>query len=280
MEIRVVIVDDAEIFAENIKRTVESYIPMHGVTYNVQKCFMGLNAFDEAKKYIIKNQSKIDLLLIDYSFPQNFGIELFTLLDNSLSIYRILHSQTHTTFFKTQKKYQLDYDFFCKSKEEPYIKNALKDFEEDILKNKIYGVMPHRLHFYTTNLILKKDTAKESPVSTEGVNYRTIRYIKSIKKGSYQIFYLQEETNILTFVIANKTTLKEICGDNPCYLKVSSTIAVNMLWVAKFDPWHHKIHFIPHSNVRLSIDYVPLTKETLSRYRSTININVPKFFHQ
>ncbi len=278
--INIVLVDDNLLNAQSLQWAIENFesdIAEYQIT-----TFTSVNAFTEARRYIIGNQSEIGLLLVDYNLLDHFGTELFKVIDQkSYRIYKILHSITDDSIKSTKNELKnLWYDDFCSSKDEKDIQIALKTFENTILKVKLFGNRNFRSKYFNEHAyrISKDEAEKISTRST--ISYFDVLYIESLKNEHISVAYRDSGSRKLKILNTTSLTLKQFRKSGLFFRHMNSTLLVNLLWVAKIDTDINRVKFISADNSIIHLDFNPTTlfDQEVRSLLPQISGHIPSFF--
>ena len=281
LKINIVLVDDNILNAQKLEMAVESYQSELAI-YHV-KTFSRVNAFQEAKRYILSNQQEIGLLLVDYNLNGNYGTDLFKLVDNArYRIYKILHSITDASIRYTKEELRdKQYDDFCYSKDKDDIQSALSAFENSILNVMLYGNKNFRSKYFneSTNRIGSIESQKISTKST--IIFFDVLYVESLKNERIAIHYRDLVSGEIHTATSTSSTLKEFKELNPNFKSVNSHLIVNLLWVAYIDTNVLEIIFVMTNNSVQHLKYVPtaLFDQEIRPSLPKISEHIPTYFY-
>ena len=283
MNLTVLIVDDKPILGGTIKKNVDRFQSMHtDVTYS-SILIEGIDCFEQAKKHILSHQSEIDLLLIDYNLETHLkGTDLFKFIDTSkYQIYKILVSITTKARHLASKEFQVLYDDFCPSKDPGDIIKALEDYEKDILSTKLWGNISFRGKYFINDNSFR---LKENWPILEKDNIRLFDILYAETDGSGKenttIHFHNKNNNTIDTKPIRKLPIKRFVEANLFFKRVSGSMVINLLWVAKIDISKNRIRFIAMDNLVHEIDFIPTTgcfDNEILPYLSEID-TIPLFF--
>jgi len=257
MELKVLIVDDKLKFGKILKGAVENFKSVFPNIFYTPIVIAGFDAYKKASEFIVSNQHEIDIMLIDYNIESNLkGTDLFELVNKSqFLIYKILHSITSKSQYSSKDDFKELYQDFRYSKDDKDITAALINYEKKILDIKLRGNEKFRSTYY----ISEERLGDEAKAQFEGVRYFDILYAETDGKGKEKvtIHFRNNTTGKNDLKTKEPSHLKDLRDNNLIYKRISSSLLINMLWIAKIDNIKKTIRFISLDNTLLEIPFSP-----------------------
>ena len=253
MVIKTLVIDDEPAYAEDISLSIRGFLSTVNVEYELE-VIDGNDAFDEGMDYIKLHQDKIDLIFTDYNLDKYLkGTDLLAEIDRKkYSIYAILHSVTTKAKHITEKSGPILHNSFCASKEQDAVEEELKKYETNVLKNKLFGHEKFRKLYLAENYILKPAVLN---ITYDRVPVTEILWMETDGVGGSKLtFSTRENVNKL------KTATGSINGlvrDCIFFKRVSQSMAINLLWIAKLDIVKCEVWFMLPGNIKYKKSYAP-----------------------
>jgi hypothetical protein len=283
MTIRVLVVDDKRILAKNLEGIVNGFKSRFAnVSYIVKKTIFGSNTFDEARAYIQEYQEEIDMMMVDYNLDSDEkGEDLLDYVNpEKLSIYILMNSVTKDSLLKTQYIRGIKYDDFCESKLQTAITKHLDKYESEILAIKLFGNPEWRNSYMLNEFREQQEITK---LRFGGIPIQNILYAKTANIGSKQItaYYYSAAINNKDEVTRSTHTINDFRRTGLPFKRISQSVFINLLWVAKIDISNKKIRFITPGNIIVEMaDYEPseIFYEEVLPFIHNIDKEIPTFF--
>ncbi len=259
-KINTIIVDDKPMFAESICEVLEKRNEQSEIAEYIPKVFSRRTHYNDAKQYIldcVKKKISVDLFFSDYHLEAEVhenGIELFRLFEGTpIRPFRILHSNTTLRFTEHSEEFISGlYDQFSSSKSEEMIMKRLNEYEEQIIKTKMYGNPNFTEVYYPRSWPGNRKEPRYKSynlrdllfVSTNN-NLQTIVYRHTGEDGT---IILKKDTPTGPEFRTNHFVEET---NNLKYLKLNQSTLVNLLWVSKIDQIEKKVYFIVPDSKKL-----------------------------
>lgn len=272
--VNTVIVDDAPMYAEAIYDVLMKRNKENTLIQYIPNVFCKRGFYSDAKDYIlqsINNNIAIDLIYCDYHLgPGINGIDLFTLFTHTLiRPYRMLHSNTTRRFSEHSKEF-IDghYDQFSPTKDSEMIEQNIMQYENEILKIKLFGNPRYIKSFYAN----KNGSETIIEKKYRGINLTNLLYVHTKDDDHSIVFRNIDPVNGSVFLDSLNRSGKDYRIDNFIasagdfeYLRLNQSILLNLLWVSKIDTEEQKVHFITPNSKRLIIDSYNTVSKFISK---------------
>ncbi len=276
LKINTIVVDDMQLYADIIKKVLSERNSKSNYAEYLIKDFTTRTHYEDAKNYIFKcidSYIPIDLIFCDYNLGGGKnGIDFFKLFEGkNVRPYRILHSQTRENFTEKSEEFVKElYDQFSHSKSPEAVNRRLEEYEENVLKVKLYGNPKFTTPYYRVNSLetLRNDKYYNS------YKLRDILYILTKDDTQTVVYRLIDDSTGQVVLNSSLESGKKYRIDNFLtaagdfnFLRLNQSLLINLLWVSKVDTINQKVHFI-----------VPDSKSLIIESYNTASKFIPKEF--
>lgn len=263
LKVNTIVVDDMQLYADTIKKVLEVRNTKSNYAEYLIREFTTRTHYEDARNYILMcldSNSPIDLIFCDYNLGGGKnGIDFFKLFKGkNVRPYRILHSQTRESFTEKSEEFLKGfYDQFSHSKSPEAVNKRLEEYEENVLKVKLYGNPKFTDPYY------RGKSLEPFRIDKFYSSYNLIDILYVLTKDDNQTVVYRQIDNSTGQIVLNSSlesgkkyridNFLTAAGDFK-FLRLNQSLLINLLWVSKVDTINQKVHFIVPDSKNLTIE--------------------------